>query len=354
MSTGAFTEADSLMASAKKHLKTGLFKRKPDWGSAADDYERAGGLYVSDGNVEKACEAYNSACEAYEKVGSIVSASLIKSKLAQFLAEQARKGCGGKSLDKKLMDSAVESYRGAARYYALDGKFDRMAETLVKAAELIDPTTHCAFASPLAAKSNVEGDREKVKQVCALLEEAADAIEENEDNNNSYIIRLPDIYRKWMLACLRSGDVLRAIAVLERQLGITNGSGDGTSKIKGKCAGGFYARLNQPHNVAKTGLEIIVLCLSLGDLVLARMKLDGLRGISGFANTKEESTARSLLDAFGERDTEMLQETLKDSTLMFITNDISRMAKKLVIRSTEAKPDTCEGGEVIDGEEDLR
>ncbi|CCD17431.1 unnamed protein product [Trypanosoma congolense IL3000] len=347
------SEADKLMLSAKKHLKTGFFKRKPDWGSAADDYERASEIYMRAREIEKTREAIIGACEALDKNNCVCSASRLMIKLATFLAEEAQKGSDGKCVDEELIDNAVEVYCGAGRYFAVEGKYDRQADVLVKAAELINPTKSISDSAGGAAYAD-ESNQTKLQRVYMLLEEAVNLLESNSEENSCYATRLPNIYHMWLLARLRSGDIIGAVAVLERQLGIsTVSSSHGVNKGKDKAFRVFVS-LNQPHNAAKAALEMIVLCLSLGDVVLARDKMNALRDVPGFGGSKEESTAFALLDAFEERDVEKLQETLKSSTLLFLTNDITRIAKKLVITSTEVKADGCGQGPCNDDDEDIR
>ncbi|KAH8607873.1 hypothetical protein ERJ75_001346100 [Trypanosoma vivax] len=134
---------------------------------------------------------------------------------------------------------------------------------------------------------------------------------------------------------LRAGDILGAVGVLERQLGVRLASasatcgGNGSSEAKNK---GLFHRLNQPHNVAKAGLEVVVLCLSQNDIPLARNAMTRLHNLQGFVGSGEETLAASLLSAFEDRDAGRIQEALSDNKLLFITSDISRIARNMKLK----------------------
>ncbi|KEG15645.1 putative Gamma-soluble NSF attachment protein (SNAP-gamma) (N-ethylmaleimide-sensitive factor attachment protein, gamma) [Trypanosoma grayi] len=332
-------EAEALMKSAAKHAEVGLFKWKPNWDGAATDYEKAARIYTHAENSVMATDAWRKASNAHEKAGNSTFAARSMESLALFLGDLAQRrgaGAGGAS----LLSDAISTYAEASRLYELDGKFDRQAESLKSAALLLGKGTATGGAD--------------LQRVCDLLRSAVEVLEERVEEQQVYATRLPDMYHLWMLTHLRGGDVPGAVTVLERKLGFTTG---GPRKS-------LYERLAQPQNAAKAILEVVVLCLSRADPVWARQEVEKLRSVPGFAGSREEATVEVLLSSFEDRDVEQLKEAVKEQTLQFITADISRLAKKLSIKGSEAhakvevlppkQQQQQQEGLDIDPEEDIR
>ncbi|RNF13745.1 putative Gamma-soluble NSF attachment protein (SNAP-gamma) (N-ethylmaleimide-sensitive factor attachment protein, gamma) [Trypanosoma conorhini] len=320
MAGGSAEEAAALMKSAEKHSQKKLFRR-PDWDTAANEYEKAARIYTFLEDTTRASDAWRKASETHQKAENKYFAALAMENLAIFLAEQARKGIAGRA---SLLNTAVEVYCEASKLYALNDMFDRQADTLKKAAEVIDPTTALAAApSEEVDGAKLQQERQqRVQQVAGFFREGVDVLEEHIEDKPVLATQLPELYRSWMLTHLHNGDVKGAVEVLEQELGIRT---DPRKK-------GIFERLGQPHRSAKVGLEIIVLCLSCGDEVWAAQEMNKLRSVAGFLTSKEEATANALLASFEDRDEEQLQAAVKDQTLQFITIDISRTARKLKLR----------------------
>ncbi|KAH9598732.1 hypothetical protein LSM04_000601 [Trypanosoma melophagium] len=362
MSADDIKEAEALMQSAKKHTEKTFFKWNPKWDEAASDYEKAAKIFTHAKDVERARDAWLKASDAQEHAGYLFFAGRAMEYLASFLAEQAASNAGKRGTNHNndsisLLNEAIGTYDRACHLYVLDGRFDRGVDVLTKAAELINPTTASARSSATLSSLSEEQQKQNLKRVTDLFCYAVDTLEEHEDEHKAYTVRLPDIYSTWMLTYLRSGDLPNAVKVLKRELG----------RDSAVSKQGLFERLGQPHNTAKLVLEVIVLCLSCGDVVWAQQEMDVLRNVPGFAGSREEVTTAALMDSFKERDVDKLKDTLKDQTLQFISAEVSKHAKKLKIQSTEAsgavrqnphdqpQPQQQQQQEpVIDSEEDIR
>jgi hypothetical protein len=79
-------------------------------------------------------------------------------------------------------------------------------------------------------------------------------------------------------------------------------------------------------------LEIIIICLHIGDWVLADREFKELQTTAtGFAHSKEQACAYDLLSAIEDRDEKRLAEVQKDQTFSFLIVDCARMVKKLSV-----------------------
>ncbi|ESS67293.1 hypothetical protein TCDM_04074 [Trypanosoma cruzi Dm28c] len=317
MAAGSAEEAFALMKSAEKHSQKKFFKR-PDWDTAASEYERAARIYTYLEDTNRATDAWRKASGAHQNGENNFFAARAMESLAVFLTEQSGKGMAD---DTSLLNNAVEAYCDASKLYAFNEMFDRQADCLKKAAQIINPTKAIVTGLP-ATEAGSSQVKKRMQQVVGLFREGVSVLEEHIEDKPVVAVQLPELYRNWMLTHLHNGDVKGAVEVLEEQLGIR---ADPHKK-------GVFEWLAQPHNSAKAGLEIIVLCLSCGDDVWARQEMNKLRGVPGFSTSKEEATANALISSFEERDEEQLRAAMKNQTLQFITIDISRMSRKLKIQ----------------------
>jgi len=179
----------------------------------------------------------------------------------------------------------------ASKIYAQDNKPDRQADALGK-------------ASRCAGNGGVESSK--------LLLEGIETLENNEKWHLT-----PDLYRALVVQQLRANDLVSAIATLKRQFRA-------------------FRALDQGPNAAKAALEIIVICLYLGDWVLADREFKELQSQFGFPHSREQAVAYDLLTAIEDRDEERLKEICKEQTFTFLTVEVARMTKKLKIQGTNA------------------
>lgn len=286
---GKEEDGDLLMKQAKAHHTKTLTKWSSDWDQAATCYERAAQTYTFLKNDVKARDAWEQASMAHEKAKNPFLAAKAIESLANFLKDNdsyAKSEQGAKEISVL--------YVRASRMYALDQKPERQAEALAKAARLAPPS-EAANASK-------------------LILQALDALE---DTGKAHLTL--DLYRSVILMQVRGNLIAEAITTLKREMKT-------------------FETLNQPAGAAKAGLEIVVLCLAIGDWVLADREFRAMQpGVAfGFPHSKEQSCAYGLLSAMEERDEGMLKDAMRDSTLQFIIPEIGRLAKKLTLNSSNA------------------
>lgn len=274
------------MAQAKAHHTKSLTKWSSDWDSAASAYEKAAQTFTHLGIEAKAKNAWLMASQAHEKAKNPFFAAKAIESLANFLKDGAAK-------NEEVAKEVSELYVRASRMYALDGKPERQADSLAKAARLA-PAGDAASAAKLVLQG-------------------LDALEDSDKHHLTL-----DLYRSVVLLQVRGNLILDAIATLKREVKT-------------------FEKLQQQQGAAKAGLEIVVLCLAMGDWVLADREFKAMQGdCFGFAHSKEQSAAYGLISAIEERDEDALKDASKDSALQFIIPEISRLAKKLTIKMSNA------------------
>lgn len=280
-------EAEALMKQAKAHHTKSITKWSSDWDSAADCYQKAAQQFTFMQNVTRAREAWEMAATAHEKAKNPFLAAKCVDSLANFLKEQqayAKSEEGAKEISGL--------YIRASHMYALDQKPDRQAEALSKAAKLAPP-----------------GD---ASGAAKLILQGLDALEDTDKHHMTL-----DLYRSVILLQVRGNLLLDAVTTLKREIKT-------------------FERLQQSAGAAKAGLEIIILCLTMGDWVLAEREFQQLSSAFGFGHSREQSAAYGLISAIEERDEEALVTAIKDSALQFIIPEIQRLAKKLNISMSNA------------------
>ena len=313
-------EAAALMKSGKKHITKSLTKWSLDHDSAAMDFEKAAKIYTHLGNVKLGKDAWLAASASHEVAKNL------------FFSGKALETCAGMLKDDAAFAGSEEGqselsdlYIRASRIFALDGKPERQADMLQRAAKITP-----------ASKS---------KEAAAKMVDAIDALEDNDKHHYC-----PDAYRALILLLVRNGSYTEAIPIIKRAIKT-------------------YEKLQQPASGAKAGLEMIILCAATGDWVLADREFRTLQDAYGFAHSQEQNAAFSLLDAIEQRDDEALQHAVKnESPFQFIIPEIARIAKKLKASTMSNVPPpkksvihgattAATGGkhdEVEEDEEDLR
>ena len=280
-------QATAYMDEAKKKGSKGIFNWSPDYDEAGDLYGKAAQIYRNrDGGQKLAVEAYELQAEMFEKCDHLGVAGKALENAGQMLydSNQAAKGA-------PLMERA-------AKFYLRDNKAQQAATVMTRAARgLLD------MEDPVMAMKAVD-----------MLNTAIVALE----NDDKHILT-KDLYRMIVLAILRANKPLDAIATLKKQLPA-------------------LMKANNHDAVAKNCLEVVIICLHIGDGVLAnRYMSEFSTTATGFAGSDEFNKAAELLSAFDERDQELLTEVGKSQLLSFLIPEVSRMAKKLRVGSGPGK-----------------
>ncbi|KAG5493817.1 hypothetical protein JKF63_01649 [Porcisia hertigi] len=337
-------EADGYMKSAEKHLEKRMFHFKANYNGAAEDFDKAARIYTNLHNYPKACDAWTRASGAHSKARNEANAANSMEKLGDFASQcildsesamsSVSTACMTQVPVERLVRDALHAYEEASKLYGVATNGSKQAAALKKAADVISRSLCTARHSRSSgndgpAAANIVYLQTEYRRI---VEDVIKLMERNWEAMESKPFDLPDIYRSYMLFCLRSSDIQGAVQIVKRMIGIISTSpADGTYNDSKN----LFRLLNQPANAAKAGLEIIVLCLSTSvddGYTWAKMEMARLGAVFGFCNSSEERAAAGLLAAYADRDEDALREALKThSCLNFLTADVSRIAKKLTL-----------------------
>jgi len=283
-------EGDIAMKEAEKLTTKTMFRWKPDWEAASGLYEKAGTCYKNAKAYEKAKQAFVKASTAF--VSMKISFSAAKNlDLAATMAKE-----------EKEMDESADLYEKAALLYREDpGHTEKSAETLMKAAKVIEDT-------------NVERALQLCLDACSLFET---------DDRELYASQT---FKTTMALSLKLKKYDQGLDLLNRQLAI-------------------QTKLNQPHDLNKTYLSIVILHLHRDDFVAADKAFKEFLAAGGFGSSPEGRAASEVLDAFENRNNEDLKKAVSQQTFHFLEQQIIKLAKDLRITdefegsaSTSKKP----------------
>src|SRR3989338_1376146 len=186
--------------------------------------------------------------------------------------------------------SALTNYKDASRLYLDDGKNDRAAEVLVKAAKSMEKEPNC------------------LNQCVELYKEGIDVSTMNGKYHN-----VTDILRTFNNFLLRNKMYGEAIKNLETQLTA-------------------FRALSQVANERKAMLAIIILHLKNDDPVAAEDALNRFTndsGPAGFSMNDEGDVAINFVSAFQNRDDSLLEQARLSSTVKFLEGPVSKIAMTL-------------------------
>lgn len=345
-------EADALMKSGKKHTEKTAFKWKADHDSAAADYEKAAKIYLQLKLKDKCTDAFTKAAHEHQKAKSAFFAGKCLETLALYLSEdaqqqyeQASSAGNGAAAVAAYFDNikkAAGYYEQAAGIYFDDNKLSNQSDAMNKASQLFTEFIKTE-SRKLPQQRNDAVLQLAQAEYRRYASESLKSLELNWEANEASPHKLPDIYKNFVLAAIRSNDFFSAIQAEKRMLGIVE---------KGAPSSGFavdnevydesknlFKRLNQPHNAAKIGLEVIVLILAFNsDYIWANKEMEKLTRIDGFKASPEENCARQIIQCYEDRDEDQLADTIKSSgnVLNFLLSEVSRLAKKLKIAPSSA------------------
>eukprot|EP01113_Clastostelium_recurvatum_P017995 TRINITY_DN2122_c0_g1_i2.p1 TRINITY_DN2122_c0_g1~~TRINITY_DN2122_c0_g1_i2.p1 ORF type:complete len:343 (+),score=109.44 TRINITY_DN2122_c0_g1_i2:77-1105(+) len=269
-------EAEGHMKEADKLAKTSFFKRKADWEGAAMFYERAANTYRTAKALDQAKEAFKKASNAqYQNTMC-------------FAAAKALETAAGIAKDMKSMDEAGELYVQASNLYREAGNGIPGADNLIKAAKVYEDKD--------PAKS-----MDLLKQACELFE-----IEDKEHYSG-------DTFKQTISLLLKHKKYADTVQVLNAQ-----------------CR--MNIKLNQPHDLHKAYLSIIVIYLYCDDLVAAKNAWEkNTMDTPAFPMSQEGTSAAAILDAYEANDNDKLHAATQKQIFNFLDNQVARIAKQLKV-----------------------
>jgi len=250
-------------------------------------FEKATHLYKGAKAHEKAKNAFERAAEAQQHCNM------------PYTAAKHLEAAGGMAKELKQPGEAAGLYQRASLCYRENGNPEKAADTLVKAAKVIETS-----------------DADKAIQ---LIEEAVD-IYESEDKEHfagstfKYAITL-------MLQNNRYEQTIEAFKKHSR----------------------MYEKLGHTHEIHKAYLSIVIIHLRLDDYVAADKAYQEFLSQHGFASTKESAAAATLLDAFERHSPEDLEHAITNQLFSFLDNGVARLAKGLSF--SESASGRVEGAE---------
>jgi len=191
----------------------------------------------------------------------------------------------------KEKEEAVKYYEQAAQLFREDGKPDNAAETLVKAAKLIE-----------------DKDPEKA---CVLAEEAC-SVFEAEDRE----IFAPNTFKYAVNLILKQDNLEKALDLYGRLARIN-------------------MHLNQTMDLSKTYLSMIIIHIKRNDSVSAERVYQDMM-VQG-PTSNEGRVASELLQAWEKGTQEEMKAVLAKQTFTFLDQQIMKLSKTLTIKAEEAE-----------------
>ncbi|KAJ3047705.1 hypothetical protein HK097_011287 [Rhizophlyctis rosea] len=282
---------DFMEAGRKAETKTSFFgKKKPDWDSAAFNYDEAAKSFRSGRAYDHCVEAFMKAAEAHKELGSLHMGGTALETAASIAVQQLNKADHGAALYKQSSD-----------FFLASGSPDRAAECLEKAAKALQPTN--------------------IDKCLAFYIEACDMYEQ-EDRIRFGV----DTFK-------------RAIGLL-----LQNRRFDTAIQLSSRLAD-IFAKLNQSVNFHKQALATVVIALGSGDDVEASKRWEHFAGTLAFGGTQEGAIANNLIQAYEQADEQALAETQKAREIKLLDNEVARLALSLSV-PTHRRPQPTPGSAI--------
>eukprot|EP00301_Raphidiophrys_heterophryoidea_P022815 c6880_g1_i1.p1 GENE.c6880_g1_i1~~c6880_g1_i1.p1 ORF type:complete len:331 (+),score=95.24 c6880_g1_i1:82-993(+) len=265
-------EADENMTKGDAKVKVTLTRWKPDWDSAATYYDRAATCYKNCRENELAIKAFKKLSEAHVNLDGYSTAAKALENASALTTDPAQGGALLESAGKIFMqgmlpDRASDVYVRAARLY-------ERAEDIPKAVEVI-------------------------LEACRVLEEEEERLAFARDT------------------------FIAALSLLIRQKDYTNAAD------VAKRQAVAYKKLQQPGNVWKSYLSVIILLLASKNFPAADDAYFEFCQTAEFTASDEWYAATDLLQAFEKADEEMLQKAAQESSIQYLENSVAKVGREL-------------------------
>uniref|UniRef100_A0A158R5W2 Gamma-soluble NSF attachment protein n=1 Tax=Syphacia muris TaxID=451379 RepID=A0A158R5W2_9BILA len=274
-------EAMGCVKRAEEHLKTSILKMKfkPDYDSAAMEYERAAVCYRNASELSRSCVCYEKAAEMHFSNGNIFHS-------AKGLENAA-------SLYKELgeHDKASSHMEVAIDRYAEAGTLDTAAMALDKAAKLFeksDPAKAINFYKK-AIEMVLQTDHSKMA--------------------DDFTTRLTRLY-------LDTEQYKEAADTVDTLLE-------------------KYLELKDGGKVGQLALALVLIHLVREDTVAADKELQKAARCESFLHSQYANSCQALISTFESSDTELFRQILQRSELKSMDNEYLRLIKKLMVMELE-------------------
>ncbi|KAI8337287.1 hypothetical protein BC941DRAFT_353129 [Chlamydoabsidia padenii] len=273
-------EGVKLMQDGEKASTKGLF-RKPDWDLAASCFERAATSFKIARSYDQAVQAYTKTSEAYFKADGIHLAGKAMENAGFLLAQNLNQP-----------QRAADAYKQASDLFMADGKMDRAAEELEKAARAME-------------NIDVNAAIELYSSACSLFEQ--------EDRGRF----AQEIFKKAISLSVRSRKYAKAIELIHRQSVVLQ-------------------KLASRSHIYKANLSLLIILFALGDEVEAGKQFNNM------CANEEADIGQSLLQAYDELDQVLLEKTVRRQQVTFLDNEVAKLSRTLTVpgESLSVQPPT--------------
>uniref|UniRef100_A0A914CVE2 Gamma-soluble NSF attachment protein n=1 Tax=Acrobeloides nanus TaxID=290746 RepID=A0A914CVE2_9BILA len=266
-------EANECFQRAQKHLKTSIWqlKTKPDYDSAAVEYERAAVCFRNAERLDLCKDAYLKASECHGSNGN------------RFHEAKAKESAAMVAKDAKDFASAVKLFEECSEGYLHSGHMDTAAMTIDKGAKMME------LSEPKEAIKLYEKGLELVQQ--------ADRSRMAMDFSHR-LIRLHLGIKDYPAAIRTTLDLIEK-----------------------------YKEVQELPKIGQLVVGLVLIELVKGDSISALKMLNYLPNADDFR--EEISVTKALLDSFDEGDDKAFQEVLKRGYLRSMDNEYLRLMKLL-------------------------
>lgn len=280
MSSSRIIEANKRIEEGEKYLKTGFFKWRADYDSAAPCFDKAAIAYKNDKNFKRACELYLKTADCHYKNGS------------RFHAGKAYEEAGMVCKELKKFDEFAGHFDHASNLYLEDGTPDTAALCLLRGGKILE-SIEPSWALELFTK--------------------AAAIYENE--NDGRLRAAAEVTGRISRLLTKMNKYDEAIASINKEKNL-------------------YSRVEGGDHGASGRLVCaqVLLCLQIGDQVRAESMIsDGTANISGFAASEEYHILQELIGAFEDRNQEKARLILKMPLFKYMDAVYARLTRTLKV-----------------------
>lgn len=273
-------EANKLIEEGEKYLKTGLFKWRADYDSAAPCFEKAAVAFKNAKDYEKACGLYLKGANCHYRNGS------------RFHAGKDYEEAGMVCKELKKFDKFAEHFDHASNLYLEDGTPETSALCLIRAGKTLE------HIEPSWA---VE-----------LFNKAANIYLNENDGRQRSAAEVVGRVSRLLVKMQKYEEAVKSI--------------DRERSLYGQVEGGDHGASGR-----LVCAQVLVL-LQIGDQVRAETAIaDGTENISGFSVSEEYNALRQLINAFDERNQDKASAILKMPMFKYMDAAYARLTRTIKV-----------------------
>lgn len=276
-------EAQKLIADGEKYLKTGLFKWRADYDSAAPCFHKAAQTHKNLKKLEKARELFLLAADCHYR------------NQARFHAAKSYEEAGLVSRDLNKMDDFCAHFDHASDLYMEEGTPDTAAMCLIRAGKTLEQ------------KNGLE------KWALTMFEKAADIYKREAEEGRTRTAA--EVVGRISRLLVKMGEFERAVTSIEEE-----------RKLYGQCEGGDHGASGR-----------LVCCqtliyLQMHDQVRAeKCVTDACAAIEGFGQSEGHHALRELIHAYESRDQAQFSAVVRQPLFRHMDACYARLTRTLKV-----------------------